>query len=212
MIDFLRGLVSQVESEYVVLDVRDVGYRVFTPNPYAFAKKEDSVMVYIHYHVREDAILLYGFESREEQTLFRKLLEVSGIGPRVALGILAGGRPDAVIAAIQQENLVFLTKLPGIGKKTAQRMVLDLKDKLAGFFTEEGLFAVQGLAEDQGTGSAGSQTAVETAWEEAREALAGLGYTAAELDKAWISLQQTVKPEETVDSLVKKALQQLFKG
>ncbi|SFE24738.1 holliday junction DNA helicase RuvA [Paenibacillus catalpae] len=212
MIDFLRGLIAHVETEYVVLDVRDVGYQVFTPNPYAFAGKEDTVTIYIHHHVREDAILLYGFESREEQTLFRKLLEVSGIGPRVALGILAGGRPDAVIGAIQQENIAFLTRLPGIGKKTAQRMILDLKDKLAGFATDAGLLAAVGLAPDLSAAKGGAQQGVGTAWEEAREALGALGYTPAELDKAWTGLVPTVTAEETVDSLMKRALQQLFKG
>ena len=88
------------------------------------------VTIYTHHHVREDAILLFGFATREEQRLFRKLLDVSGIGPKVALGILAGGRPEAIAAAIRQENVAFLTKLPGIGRKTAQRMILDLKDKL----------------------------------------------------------------------------------
>ncbi|GGG83502.1 Holliday junction branch migration protein RuvA [Paenibacillus radicis (ex Gao et al. 2016)] len=211
MIDFLRGLVAHLETEYIVLDVQGVGYRVFTPNPYAFAAKEEAITVYIHHHVREDAILLYGFETREEQSLFRKLLEVSGIGPRVALGILAGGRPDAVVAAIHQENLAFLTKLPGIGKKTAQRMVLDLKDKLSGFISDEGLLAVAGLS-PIGAKAGGDAQGAGTAWEEAREALGSLGYTDAELDRAWHGLQSSVTAEETVDSLMKRALQQLFKG
>lgn len=211
MIDFLRGLVVHLESEYIVMDVRDTGYRVFTPNPYAFAKKEEPVTVYIHHHVREDAILLFGFETREEQTLFRKLLEVSGIGPRVALGILSGGRPDAVIAAIQQENIAFLTKLPGIGKKTAQRMILDLKDKLIGAGLDGGLLTAAGVALDLSSSGSTGQGA-GTAWQEAREALAALGYTAAELDRAWNGLQTSVTAEETVDSLMKRALQQLFKG
>ncbi|CAM4130592.1 Holliday junction branch migration protein RuvA [Paenibacillus alkaliterrae] len=211
MIDFLRGLVVHYETEYIVLDVRDTGYRVFTPNPYAFAKKEEPVTVYIHYNVREDAILLFGFETREEQTLFRKLLEVSGIGPRVALGILSGARPDAVIAAIQQENIAFLSKLPGIGKKTAQRMILDLKDKLIGAGLDGGLLTAAGAALDLSSSKNSGQGA-GTAWQEAREALAALGYTAAELDIAWNGLQHSVTAEETVDSLMKRALQQLFKG
>src|SRR5690606_1770683 len=92
MIDFLRGKVAHREPEYVVLDVHGVGYRVFCPNPYALADEGETTL-YIHHHVREDAILLFGFPTREEQSLFRKLLEVSGIGPKVALGILSGGRP-----------------------------------------------------------------------------------------------------------------------
>jgi Holliday junction DNA helicase RuvA len=211
VIDYLKGPVVHVETEYIVMDVRDVGYRVFTPNPYAFAKKEGPVTVYIHHHVREDAVLLFGFPSRDEQTLFRKLLEVSGIGPRVALGILSGGRPDAVIAAIQQENLAFLTKLPGIGKKTAQRMILDLKDKLIGAGLDGGLLTAGGVPLDLSASAANGQGA-GTAWPEAREALMALGYTAAELDRAWNGLQASVNAEENVDSLMKRALQQLFKG
>lgn len=211
MIDFLRGPVVYLEADYIVIDVRDVGYRVFTPNPYVFAGKDEPITVYIHHHVREDAILLYGFASRDEQVLFRKLLEVSGIGPRVALGILSAGRPDAVITAVQQENLGFLTKLPGIGKKTAQRMILDLKDKLQGMGADQGLLSAAGFAAElPQVPSAGEGAG--TAWEEAREALAALGYTGAELDKAWNGLKDAVTADETVDVLMKKALQQLFKG
>lgn len=211
MIDYLRGRIVHLETEYVVLDVRDVGYRIFTPNPYAFPKTEETVTVYIHHHVREDAILLYGFQTRDEQTLFRKLIEVSGIGPRVALGVLAGGKPEGIIAAVQQENLAFLTKLPGIGKKTAQRMVLDLKDKLAGVIGgDAGLLSAAGLYAD--TAGDGGDQGAGTPWQEAREALAALGYTAAELDKAWHGLQSSVTADESVDSLMKRALQQLFKG
>ncbi|GGG20163.1 Holliday junction branch migration protein RuvA [Paenibacillus abyssi] len=209
MIDYITGKVKHWESEYIVLDVHDIGYRVFTPNPYIFAKNEEAVTVYTHHHVREDAILLFGFPSRDEQKLFRKLLEVSGIGPRVALGILAGGRPESVIAAIQQENIAFLTKLPGIGKKTAQRMILDLKDKLDAL-PAAGTPGI--VLEMDGGLDAGDDQGQEAAWREAREALAALGYTQAELDKAWHGLQSSISAEESVDSLMKRALQWLYKG
>lgn len=133
MIDFLRGKVVHLEEDFIVLDVNGVGYRLFCANPYLFSGREEEVVVYVHHHVREDAIQLFGFLTREEQRLFRRLLDVSGIGPRVALGVMSGSDPATVVAAIRQENLSVLTKLPGIGKKTAQRMVLDLKDKLDGF-------------------------------------------------------------------------------
>ncbi|MWC28773.1 Holliday junction branch migration protein RuvA [Paenibacillus sp. MMS18-CY102] len=210
MIDFLKGPVAHWETEYIVLDVRDVGYRVFTPNPYGFARSNEPVTVYIHHHVREDAIQLFGFATREEQTMFRKLLDVSGIGPRVALGVLAGSRPEAIVAAIQQENVTFLTKLPGIGKKTAQRMILDLKDRLG---NAPLAFGADPSAWDtnEGKGAAGEQ-ALAGAWPEAREALGSLGYTGAELDKAFEGLRASITAEESVDSLMKRALQQLFKG
>lgn len=205
MIDFLRGHIAHLEHEYIVLDVQGVGYRIFCPNPYAFAKTEEAVKVYIHYHVREDAILLFGFSGREEQQLFRKLIEVSGIGPKVALGILGGGAPAHVIAAIHQENVAFLTKLPGIGKKTAQRMILDLKDKLEGIGS---IAAATGLL----TAPSVVQQEEGTSWSEAREALQALGYTDTELDKAWVKLKQDISSDDSVDILMKRALQVLFAG
>ncbi|MET3212098.1 UNVERIFIED_CONTAM: Holliday junction DNA helicase RuvA [Paenibacillus sp. PvR008] len=204
MIDFLRGSVAHLENEYVVLDVQGVGYRVFCPNPYAFAKTEGPIVIYIHHHVRDDATLLFGFATREEQQLFRKLIDVSGIGPRVALGILGGGTPTHVVTAIYQENIAFLTKLPGIGKKTAQRMILDLKDKLDGIGSigiATGLFAEPVVEEGEGS-----------YWSEAREALKALGYTDAELDKVWSRMKKDAKPDETADILMKRALQLLFAG
>jgi Holliday junction DNA helicase RuvA len=209
MIDFLRGSVAHIEEEWIVVDVGGVGYRVFTPNPYAFAAGGETVTVYTHHHVREDAVLLFGFATREEQRLFRALLEVSGVGPKVALGAMAGARPEAIAAAIRQENVAFLTKLPGIGKKTAQRMILDLKDKLdrgGGFAPASGV-PEAALAE----AAAGGQGA-DTAWPEAREALTALGYTAAEIDRVWQAIGGSLTGEETADALVKKALALLFRG
>ncbi|WP_068615820.1 Holliday junction branch migration protein RuvA [Paenibacillus tuaregi] len=202
MIDYLKGQVVHYETEYIVLDVHNVGYRVFCPNPYAFAKSNDVVTAYIHHHVREDAILLFGFPTREEQKLFRKLIDVTGIGPRVALGILAGGTPDSVVAAIYQENITFLTKLPGIGKKTAQRIILDLKDKLDGIASTP-VFVQESSAHDL-------FNPVFTGWHEAKEGLRALGYTDAELDKVWQSLKDGVTPDESVDSVMKKALRMLY--
>lgn len=205
MIDFLRGQVAQLEREYVVLDVHGVGYRVFCPNPYCFAaKNEEPVTIYIHHNVREDAILLFGFETREEQKLFRKLIEVSGIGPRVALGILSGGNPKAVVTAIQQENINFLIKLPGIGRKTAQRMILDLKDKLdemGGASLFDPIPSGMEISQDSNLG-----------WPEAREGLKALGYTDAELDRVWQVLKDNLSSDEAVDSVMKKALKLLYAG
>lgn len=203
MIDFLRGQLVHMENEYIVLDVQGVGYRVFCPNPYAFAKVEGPVTIFTHHHVREDAMLLFGFPTREEQMLFRKLIEVSGIGPRVALGILGGGSPDHVVTAIYQENISFLVKLPGIGKKTAQRMILDLKDKLEGFSSAAyatGLFAVNDIEPDDSAG-----------WAEAREGLKALGYTDSELDKVWLKIKDKTAGE-SVDVIMKRALQLLYAG
>lgn len=211
MIDYLKGTITHVEADYAVIEVRDIGYRVFSPNPYALGAKPQPIIVHTHYHVREDATLLFGFESREQKALFRKLLDVSGIGPKVALAMLSTGTPEQLVAAIQQDNLTYLTKLPGIGKKTAQRILLDLKDKLGDigidpFSGSAGQFALQ--YED----APHEPLADGKAWREAKDGLKALGYTDAELDKVWQVLQHQVAVDEQVDQLMKKALQQLFKG
>ena len=208
MIDYVRGRVVYLETDSVVVDVNGIGYRVFCPNPYVFSKTEEEVTVYTHHHVREDAMQLFGFSSREEQKLFRRLIEVSGVGPKVALGMLSAGKPEALIMAIQQDNLSYLTKLPGIGKKTAQRLVLDLKDKL----DHIGLDLQQMGASLFVDAPVTVHDDEHASWSEAREALKSLGYRDVELDKAWNDLQHRVHADESVDSLMKKALQVLFTG
>lgn len=207
MIDFLRGIVVHTETDYVVIDVRGIGYRVFCAHPYNIqAKGEVEQLLYIHHHVRDDALLLYGFQTREEQTLFRKLLDVSGIGPRVAIGILSGSHPEGIIAAIQQENVSELTKLPGIGKKTAQRMILDLKDKLDALgFGDVHSARADGLLADHGELSG-------HAWNETKAALLALGYTEVEVNRSWQVIKSKVKESDPVDVLMKQALQALYKG
>lgn len=207
MIDYLKGTVAFIRDDYIVIDVGGVGYRVYCANPYVFQdRKDEPTVVYTHYHVREDAHQLYGFATREEQELFRRLLNVNGIGPKVAVGILAGGRPEDVVAAIRREDIAWLTKLPGIGRKTAQRIVLDLKDKLDGVVD-----AVPALPAEPARPS-GLPADVPPAWAEAREALKALGYSEAELDRAWAGIREQIEDGETVDRLMKRALQWLFRG
>lgn len=213
MIDFLRGKLAFADTDFVVLDVHGVGYRVFCANPYALAAKDKEEMtLFIHHHVREDAILLFGFETREEQALFRRLLDVSGIGPKVAIGILSAGRPDEVVGAIYQENVTFLMKLPGIGKKTAQRIILDLKDKLADLPMAVMAGAASGGATAIGKTGARMPGGASASWLEAKEALMALGYTEAETDRIWPQVQERSKEGDTADALVKLGLQALFRG
>ncbi|WP_281889004.1 Holliday junction branch migration protein RuvA [Paenibacillus sp. YYML68] len=212
MIDFLRGTVAHRDPEFVVLDVRGVGYRVFCANPYAVGAKEAAkdgkdggeVTLYIHYHVREDAHLLFGFPTREEQGLFRLLLEVSGIGPKVAIGVLAGGKPETIAAAIRQDNITFLMKLPGIGKKTAQRMVLDLKDKLGAWSSDEA------DAVSMGIGAVAAEPLGGGAWAEAKAGLMSLGYTEAEADRAGQAIKPKLEGGETTDTVMKLALKAIY--
>ncbi|NBI29753.1 Holliday junction branch migration protein RuvA [Chengkuizengella marina] len=206
MLDFLRGTVAQMQTDYIVLDVNGVGYRVFCSNPYVF-QVDKEVQVLIHQHVREDAILLYGFKTREEQTLFRRLIDVSGIGPRVAVGILSGATPQNIISSIQQENITFLTKLPGIGKKTAQRVILDLKDKLDHIVSNDSTHDYNvAVSLDQ------SDVSMPAPWVEAKEALIGLGYSEKEVDQVWEVIRTNIDQNDTVETIMKRALQSLFEG
>lgn len=209
MIDYIRGILVHIASDSIVVEVGGIGYRVFCPNPAHFSLQEE-VYVYTHHHVREDAILLYGFASRDEQSLFRRLIEVSGIGPKVALGIMSGAKPRDIAVSIEQENIQFLTKLPGIGKKTAQRMILDLKDKISSLFPEGELVG------DVDASSMASDAEVDNSsaagvWEEVNEALKSLGYTDAETSKVYEKLLGKATEQDSVDTWIKLALQELYK-
>lgn len=206
MIDFLRGNIVFIETDYIVIEVNGVGYRVFCANPQSFSDdSEVPAQVFIYHNVREDAILLFGFQTREEQALFRRLLDVSGIGPRVALGILSGGRPEAVIAAIQQENLAFLTKLPGIGMKTAQRMILDLKDKLGAVIPFQSK-----SVDSKGVQLAPGNRFYGSNWEDAKTGLMALGYSDAEIDLVRHGIKAQVKETDSPEVLIKAALKALY--
>lgn len=206
MIFYLRGKIVHTEHDYTVIDVNGTAYQVFCSNPYVFSVKDEDVTIYTYQHVREDAILLYGFPTMEEQRMFKRLLDVSGIGPRVALGLLSGARPEQIVSAIQTENIAFLTKLPGVGKKTAQRMILDLKDKLSdmeGFSISQ----LDGLQE----AAASSLDDSDDIWSEAKEGLKALGYTEAEADGALKKVRAKAEGELSVDELMRQSLQSLFR-
>ncbi|OUM97083.1 MAG: Holliday junction DNA helicase RuvA [Paenibacillaceae bacterium ZCTH02-B3] len=207
MIDFLRGRIVHREPDYVVLEVRDVGYRVFVPNPYALGTGGEPVVLYVHHHIREDAMMLYGFPTREEQAFFRMLIEVPGIGPKMALGILASGRPEAIAAAVRAGDAAYLTRLPGVGRKTAQRLILDLKDKLAQWIP-----SVPAGEAEAAVSAAPSGSVAGGAWTMAREALLGLGYREYELDRVWHEIRPGLDGRETPEQLIRRALQHLDKG
>ncbi len=139
MIGRLRGTVSGGTERGLILDVGGVGYRVHT-NPQSSAKwrkERGEIVLYTHLAVREDSLDLYGFETEEELSFFELLLSVSGIGPRSALSILAVGDIGALRRAIGAGDTSYLTKISGIGKKTAERIILDLRDKAGGGSAEE---------------------------------------------------------------------------
>jgi Holliday junction DNA helicase RuvA len=204
LIEFIRGFVVDVNPEYIVVDHHGLGYLIHTPNPYIYdptQKKE--ITIFTYQHVREDVLALYGFPTRKDRALFMKLLNVTGIGPKGALAILAFGRPEQVVGAIEEENEAFLVKFPGVGKKTARQIILDLKGKLAEL-VDTGL--VQGNTINPNHEIIGSSS---LELEEALEALKVLGYAERELKKVVPYLE---KENMTTDQYIKVALKQLVQG
>lgn len=203
MYEFIKGTVEFVGPEYIVVENNGIGWQISTPNPLIYSsKKETLVTVYTYHYVREDLMALYGFETREEKRLFTKLLNVSGIGPKGALAILASGEVQQVVSAIENEDEGFLVKFPGVGKKTARQMILDLKGKLQDIVPDyfPNLFNAD-------TFSAASQL-TNTALEEAILALQALGYSDKEIKKISPELR---KEQLSTDQYIKKALQRLLK-
>ncbi|ADP33252.1 Holliday junction branch migration protein RuvA [Bacillus atrophaeus] len=201
MIEFVKGTIDYVSPQYIVIENGGIGYQIFTPNPFIY-KERNQETIFTYHHIREDAFSLYGFSTREEKALFTKLLNVTGIGPKGALAILASGDPGAVIEAIEQEDEAFLVKFPGVGKKTARQIILDLKGKLADVVPEmiENLFNHEDRIEKH---------KAETALDEALEALRVLGYAEKEIKKVLPHLKEDTTL--TTDQYVKKALQKLLK-
>jgi len=131
MIATLRGEVSQIEENAIILEVGGVGLRVFVPSPLKTRLKVgESLMLYTHLVVRQDALILYGFESQADRELFNILLGVDGVGPKVALSVLSSMTLDSIQRAVFADEGDVLSRVPGVGKKTAQKMALHLKDKL----------------------------------------------------------------------------------
>ena len=180
MYEYLTGLVTSVTPQYVVLEVSGVGYQLFVANPYRFqedpAKK---VRIYVYQAVRDDAITLFGFVDRAEKQLFLQLINVSGIGPKSALAILANPDHQGLIDAIANDNVGYLTKFPGLGKKTASQIVLDLKDKVAGM-TSNTLLTPAAPAETD-----------NPALKDALDALTALGYKEREVKRIKKQLLKT---------------------
>jgi holliday junction DNA helicase RuvA len=203
LIEFIKGQIDFVNPEYIVVETNGIGYLIYTPNPFVYKKsKSEIVTIYTYQHVREDILALYGFQTREERALFVKLLNVSGIGPKGGLAILASGQPSQVVRAIETEDEKFLVRFPGIGKKTARQMILDLKGKLHELVPEglDDLFATEDNLILETTSS--------QALDEAVEALKVLGYAEREIKKI---IPELLQETMTTDQYIRKALQKLLK-
>ncbi|MCH7322221.1 Holliday junction branch migration protein RuvA [Solibacillus sp. MA9] len=204
MYDYLKGQVTRITPEYIVLEQQGVGWLLYTPNPYAFRTSASEQQIFVSMQVREDAQNLYGFHSLEQRELFKKLIQVSGIGPKGALAILASGNPTSVIQAIEMEDEAFLVRFPGVGKKTARQMILDLKGKLDMLLDSD----VLPSAEDELPLFGVNPNKHEL--EEATLALVALGYSEKELEKIKPLLEEDDRLT-TTDAYIKQALKLLLK-
>ena len=186
MYEYLNGELAHILPTAIVVDVHGVGYQVVFANPYRLQDSlKKQIKVLVQQVVREDSITLYGFISSEERELFQRLISVSGIGPKSAMSILANDDTEGFVNAVESGNVTYLTKFPGVGKKTAQQIILDLKGKFEAV-PEETTKAV--VSTNQAT------------LEEAKEALLGLGYSAKEITKSWKSLEAAA-PSTTQEAL-----------
>ncbi len=189
MIARLRGRPVAWDADGLVVDVGGVGYRVLaTPAAVRKADGADEISLETHLHVREDALQLYGFAEPGERELFEQLLAVSGVGPKVALAIVSGYSPPELRRAIVREDAALFQTIPGIGKKTAQRVVLELKEKIAP------LAAVEAPHLGAGDGHM-----------VAREALVELGYTVAEAEQRLAEIDPELPPAERVRQALRAA-------
>src|SRR5262245_28033557 len=193
MIAHLRGKLISKHPNQAIVEAAGIGYEVniSIPTFSTLPALGTEVSLFIHTHVREDALSLFGFLGREEKQLFEKLISVSGIGPRLAITILSGMPADAMVAAIKGNNIAALTRIPGIGKKTAERMVLELRDKLEAFSAAAAAHAVSPIEED------------------VISALVNLGYHRPLVERTVAQLGAT--SGEPFDGLFRKALAELAK-
>lgn len=195
MIGFLRGKVAGLKTDYCLLDVGGVGYRVFIPNnTRCKLTLNETAMLYTYMNVYQDGITLYGFYTEEEYDVFQLLIGVSGIGPKVALGILSAITVDALCKAIQNKQATLLTKLPGIGKKSAERLILELKDKMT-----------LAASDDEALSLSMEGEVADDILSEATAALTALGYSQAEITPV---LKKAAKGKST-EEIVKLALKEL---
>ncbi len=185
MYSYFNGKIDNVNSDSIVIDVNGVGYLIYVPNPFSYEVNQ-TYKVYVYNHIREDAYSLYGFKSLDELELFMKLINVKGMGPKVASGIFATGSINGIVDAINKENLLYLTKFPKIGDKLARQIVLDLKGKV---------FATSNDIEEDNTA------------DELISVLENLGYKTTEIKKV-IPL---IDNSKTLEEQVKDALKALLK-
>lgn len=198
MIAFLEGRLLSKSPEYIIVSAQGIGYQVAVPlsSFYDLPALEQGVRLHIYTHVRQDAIQLFGFLTPNEKEIFLLLLGVSGIGPKVALNILSGISSQELSQALMAEDSARIQRIPGIGKKTAERIVLELKDKIKKLSSGP----LPDLVREVGEG---------TPWEDALSALVNLGYPKAMAEKALGLIKNDTEDTISLEDLLRKALKSL---
>ncbi|ANA40785.1 MULTISPECIES: Holliday junction branch migration protein RuvA [Geobacter] len=199
MIALLTGRLAHKSPDAIIIDVNGVGYRVQIPfsTYYELPEEGKTVSLSIHTHVKEDSISLFGFRTIAEKEFFQRLISVSGIGPKMARDILSNIQPEELAAAIVQGNLVRLSSIPGIGKKTAERLVLELKEKVR-------KMGMAPSAQEAPSSEAPAEVADDVA-----SALVNLGYKEAVVRK--VLAEMSVEPHASTEAVLRQALRVLMK-
>ncbi len=196
MIALIKGLLIHKATSSVIVDANGVGYRIFVPLTtfYALPDAKQSVTLHVHTHVRPDTISLFGFGTERDKEVFELMLSVSGIGPRLAVNILSGISAEELMKAVSNGNLNRLVAIPGVGKKTAERMVLELKDKMVKLCTGDVTYKDDGM------------TVFDNMREDALSALVNLGYKTNRAKEVLDKVVGESPQSPTLDVLLKKAL------
>lgn len=206
MIAYLSGKLLEKQATAVIVDVGGIGYEVTIPLStfYELGEVGDAVELRIYTLVREDALQLFGFRTLRDRELYMKLISVQGIGAKSGISMLSGMSADEIVTAIRTDNLARLTSIPGVGKKTAERLVIELRDKL-------NEFTAQSTQERIASGGKPEELPADAVFDDALSALVNLGYQRNAAEKA---LNQAVKDgtEVSVQKLLRKSLQLLAKG
>lgn len=203
MIAYIKGTVAEVLEDRVILEAGNMGYNIFMPMGAVehLLHKGQEVKIHTYLNVKEEALQLFGFLTRDDLNTFKLLLGVNGIGPKAALGILSGLTADELRFAVLADDVKSISRAPGIGKKTAQKLILELKDK---FNIQE---ALEMKAEHTQTVS-GEETDLTDVKKEAIEALTALGYSGADALRAVKKVE--LAPDMSVETLLKQALKNMF--
>ena len=203
MIAHLNGRLLSKEPNSVIVDVAGVGYEVNIPLStfYELENEGGNVQLRIYTHVKEDALQLYGFKTERERKLFVNFISVSGIGPKLGIALLSGMSADELINSIKANNLARLTLIPGVGRKTAERLIVDLREKMTAMATSQ-------VEEDTGTRSADVASADDDVRSQALSGLINLGYQKSAAEKA-IDSALSEESEPTVESVLRRGLRKL---